>query len=465
MNTIFSANDIIDIILSKTQRKTPTIIHQHFSIQRVRQFYIKKIKFIQQKFDFYVKNMLKNFPIIDQLDPFYKDLLNILFNRNHYKIALSRLNNSRTIVSKISTNYIRLLKFGNSFYNCKHLKKVAIGRICTVIKKLNFTFLYLEKIRKQIKSIPSIDPYRKTILVCGSLNCGKSSLINKISKANVTVNSNVYTTKSLQIGHCSKDFVRWQIVDTPGLQSTKIIEYTSIEMQTINAVIHLEHTMLYIFDPSSKSKTTLFQQIDIFNSVLSLLKNKKKLCILGKTDLEWEINKNRTKKALLYYVFKIFFKNSEILKISCHDEIGFLFLHKKACELKDNKIQSQFKQVHKIVTRGNIENVDFYENKSLNKDTKLYENSKNINFKQKFNAMVILKKLSGINLDKNFSLLDMKTIETEEKIRELIYEEKYVFSNLKYFKIDHKFKDNLKITPKNSIVSKQFNYFNNKYKN
>ena len=459
MNTVFSANDIIDIILSKTQRKTPTIIHQHFSIQRVRQFYIKKIKFVQQKFDFYVKSMLKNFPVIDQLDPFYKDLLNILFNRNHYKIALSRLNNSRTIVSKISTNYIRLLKFGNSFYNCKNLKKVAIGRVCTVIKKLTFTFLYLEKIRKQIKSIPSIDPYRKTILVCGSLNCGKSSLVNKITKANIIVNSNICTTKSLQIGHYSRDFVRWQIIDTPGLQFTKIIEYTSIEMQTINAVIHLEHTMLYVFDPSSKSKTTLFQQIDIFNSVLSLLKNKKKLCILAKTDLEWEINKNRTKKALLSYAFKIFFKNSEILKISCHDEIGFLFLQKKACNLKDNKIEAQFKQVNKIVTHRNIKNVDFYENKFLYTDTKIYEKSKYINFKQKFNATVILKKLIGISLDKNFSLLDIKTIETEEKIRELIYEEKYVFSNLKYFKTDHKFKDNLKITPKNSLASKQLNNF------
>jgi nucleolar GTP-binding protein len=458
MNTVFSANDIIDIILSNTQRKTPTIIHQHFSIQRVRQFYIKKIKFVQQKFDLYVKNILKNFPIIDQLDPFYKDLLNILFNRNHYKIALSRLNNSRTIVSKISTNYIRLLKFGNSFYNCKHLKKVAIGRICTVIKKLSFTFLYLEKIRKQIKSIPSIDPYRNTILVCGSLSCGKSSLTNKISKANVTVNSNVYTTKSLQIGHYTKDFVRWQIIDTPGLKSTKIIEYTSIEMQTINAVIHLEHTILYVFDPSNKSKATLFQQIDIFNSISSLLKNKKKLCILGKTDLEWEINKNRTKKALLFNIFKICFKDSEIIKISCHDEIGFLFLNKKVCDLKDNKIQTQFKQVNKYANHDNIENLDFNENKSLFTEMKLYEGWKRINFTRQPSAKVILKNLIGINLDENFGSLDMKTIEAEEKIRELIYEEKYVFSTLNYFKTDYNFKDNLKIITKNSPISYNFNY-------
>ena len=99
MNIIFNANQIIDIILSKTQRKTPTIIHKHFSIQRIRHFYIKKLNFVNQKFDFYITSILGHFTLIYQIDQFYKDLFNILFNRNYYKIGLSRLNNSKNFES------------------------------------------------------------------------------------------------------------------------------------------------------------------------------------------------------------------------------------------------------------------------------------------------------------------------------------------------------------------------------
>ena len=40
------ANDLIDIVLSKTQRKTPTKVCQGFKIQRIRKFYMRKVKFM-----------------------------------------------------------------------------------------------------------------------------------------------------------------------------------------------------------------------------------------------------------------------------------------------------------------------------------------------------------------------------------------------------------------------------------
>ncbi len=41
------SSDLIDIILSKVQRKTPTVIHANYQISRIRQFYMRKIKFAQ----------------------------------------------------------------------------------------------------------------------------------------------------------------------------------------------------------------------------------------------------------------------------------------------------------------------------------------------------------------------------------------------------------------------------------
>ena len=57
--------DFVDIVLSKTQRKTPTVIHKHYAIGRIRQFYIRKIKFAQQTFHDRLSQILTDFPKMD----------------------------------------------------------------------------------------------------------------------------------------------------------------------------------------------------------------------------------------------------------------------------------------------------------------------------------------------------------------------------------------------------------------
>jgi nucleolar GTP-binding protein len=42
------ASDLINIVLSKTQRKTPTVVHPGYVISRIRSFYMRKIKFCQE---------------------------------------------------------------------------------------------------------------------------------------------------------------------------------------------------------------------------------------------------------------------------------------------------------------------------------------------------------------------------------------------------------------------------------
>ena len=74
-----SATDFVDIILSKTQRKTPTIIHRHFAISRIRQFYMRKVKYTQQNFSDKMNQILTDFPILDEIHPFYDSLINVCF--------------------------------------------------------------------------------------------------------------------------------------------------------------------------------------------------------------------------------------------------------------------------------------------------------------------------------------------------------------------------------------------------
>lgn len=89
---------MIDIVLTRTQRKTPTVIHPGYKIQRIRSFYMRKVKFTQTTVDEKLGAILQEFPRLDDIHPFYADLMNILYDRDHYKLALGQVNIAKNII-------------------------------------------------------------------------------------------------------------------------------------------------------------------------------------------------------------------------------------------------------------------------------------------------------------------------------------------------------------------------------
>jgi hypothetical protein len=57
--------DFVDIVLSKTQRKTPTVVHPNYAIARIRNFYMRKVKFSQDLFNEKLSQILSDFPKLD----------------------------------------------------------------------------------------------------------------------------------------------------------------------------------------------------------------------------------------------------------------------------------------------------------------------------------------------------------------------------------------------------------------
>lgn len=59
------AASMIDIVLSKLQRKTPTVIHPSYQISRIRGFYMRKVKWLQDEIEERLEGILKEFPKLD----------------------------------------------------------------------------------------------------------------------------------------------------------------------------------------------------------------------------------------------------------------------------------------------------------------------------------------------------------------------------------------------------------------
>lgn len=273
------------MVLSRTQRQTPTVVHRGYAITRIRQFYMRKVKFTQTSWNEKLSRILDDFPRVDDIHPFYSDLLNVLYDKDHYKLALGQLNTARNIIDKIAKDYVKLLKYGDSLYRCKQLKRAALGRMCTIMKKHAASLAYLEQVRQHMSRLPSIDPNTRTILVCGYPNVGKSSFMNKVTRADVEVQPYAFTTKSIYVGHTDYKYLRWQVLDTPGILDRPLEERNTIEMQSITAMAHLRAVVLYIVDASEQCGYTIKQQSDLFHSIKPLFANKPLVVAINKTDV------------------------------------------------------------------------------------------------------------------------------------------------------------------------------------
>ncbi|KAF5185198.1 Nucleolar gtp-binding protein [Thalictrum thalictroides] len=281
-----TGKDFIDIILSRTQRQTPTVVHKGYAISRLRQFYMRKVKYTQTNFHDKLSTIIDEFPRLDDIHPFYGDLLHVLYNKDHYKLALGQINTARNLIGKIAKDYVRLLKYGDSLYRCKALKVAALGRMCTVIKRVGPSLAYLEQIRQHMARLPSIDPNTRTILICGYPNVGKSSFINKITRADVDVQPYAFTTKSLFVGHTDYKYLRYQVIDTPGILDRPFEDRNIIEMCSITALAHLRAAVLFFLDISGSCGYSIAQQATLFHSIKSLFMNKPLIIVCNKTDLQ-----------------------------------------------------------------------------------------------------------------------------------------------------------------------------------
>jgi len=277
------AKELVDIILYKTQRKTPTVVRKQFRISRIRAFYMLKVRYTQSSIDAKLGQILDDFPKVDEIHPFYRYWFNVLYDKDHYKIALGQLHQCRTLVDKVGKHYVKLLKHADSLYQCKSLKRAALGRMVTLLRKQAPYLAYLEQIRQHMGRLPSIDPSTRSLLLTGYPSVGKSSLLNYLTKADVEVQPWAFTTRSLYVGHTKYKLLQYQVIDTPGLLDHPLEERNNIELQGITALAYLNSAIFFLLDPTV-GLHFLQKQASLFESLKPFFQGKPVLIVLSKCD-------------------------------------------------------------------------------------------------------------------------------------------------------------------------------------
>ncbi|KAF2485189.1 putative nucleolar GTP-binding protein [Neohortaea acidophila] len=326
-----TSQEFLDIVLSRTQRRLPTQIRAGFKITRIRAFYLRKVKFTSETFAEKLSSILDNFPRLADIHPFHKDLLNTLYDADHFRIALGQLNTAKGLIETVCRDYLRLIKYGQSLFQCKQLKRAALGRMATICKRLKDPLVYLEQVRQHLGRLPAIDPNTRTLLICGYPNVGKSSFLKNISRADVDVQPYAFTTKSLFVGHFDYKMLRFQAIDTPGILDHPLEEMNTIEMQSITAIAHLRSAILYFMDLSEQCGYSVSAQISLFKSIRPLFANKLVFIVINKIDITRPENLDEeTQKELQELVNSG--GNVEMLQLSCATTEGLMNVRNAACD-------------------------------------------------------------------------------------------------------------------------------------
>ncbi|XP_078393476.1 GTP-binding protein 4 isoform X2 [Cetorhinus maximus] len=302
---------------------------------------MRKIKFTQQNYHDRLSLILTDFPKLDDIHPFYADLMNVLYDKDHYKLALGQINIAKNLIDNVAKDYVRLMKYGDSLYRCKQLKRAALGRMCTILKRQKQSLEYLEQVRQHLSRLPSIDPNTRTLLLCGYPNVGKSSFINKITRADVEVQPYAFTTKSLFVGHMDYKYLRWQVVDTPGVLDHPLEERNTIEMQAITALAHLRAAVLYVMDVSEQCGHSVEAQLELFKNIRPLFANKPLIIVANKSDVK-KIDELTEEQKKIFADFVA--EGITVTETSTLTEEGIIKVKTEACDrLLTHRVDSKMK--------------------------------------------------------------------------------------------------------------------------
>jgi nucleolar GTP-binding protein len=299
---ILESQEIIDKAFKKT--KKVKIVDRNT-------FYRKKKTIIAETDSFcntiiiIFENYVKRFPSIDNMHPFYQEILKIKIDVDMLKKSLGGVNWAKKTISMIYKTQSKQLKKTQKLDFLKQKQKEIYGRITSIVKQIENELLVLKEARVTFRYLPYLEDV-PTVVIAGFPNVGKSSLLRCLSSAKPEIARYPFTTKEIILGHMYKEEkykkIKIQLIDTPGLLDRPLFERNKIEQQAISAVKYLADIIIFIMDPSETCGYKFTNQKNLLVQMKKMFKKSEFIIIENKADFKKTRSKN--------------------IKVSCKDKTG-----------------------------------------------------------------------------------------------------------------------------------------------
>ncbi|MDP2845788.1 MAG: NOG1 family protein, partial [Candidatus Methanoperedens sp.] len=224
-------------------------------------------------------NIVRKFPSFDPFDepvekgemildspkmpPFYLELAEILVGVEEMKMNLASVQWAGNKIHELARTYVGMMRNAD---DAKVVRKQAFGRISSIVDSIDGNLRFLNDARNKLRKLPAIDD-SPALVIAGYPNVGKSSFVALVSSAKPEIAPYPFTTKGLAVGHFTRNDIRYQVIDTPGLLDRPLEERNEIELQAISALKHVGKVILYIIDPSETCGYTLEKQMHLLGEI------------------------------------------------------------------------------------------------------------------------------------------------------------------------------------------------------
>ncbi len=279
--SILRADEVLDKALGRSAKATAK---GRDRAERARNLAIAKVQTAGQTIDATLHGYVKAFPTLDRLPPFYRELVDVLVDRDHLRKHLGAVDWAAGKAKEMTREYAR--RIGRApIQEVSALRKQAVGRLSSVVNQVSADLDALVDARIALRKVPSLDPELPTIVVAGYPNVGKSALVRAVSTGKPKVAAYPFTTQGVTVGHFERGYQRYQVLDTPGLLDRPMDRRNKIERQAIAALRHLATVILFILDPSETCGFPLDAQLRLLTSVQETLPGVALVVLENKSDL------------------------------------------------------------------------------------------------------------------------------------------------------------------------------------
>ncbi len=228
-----------------------------------------------------LKGELEEFPWIDNLKPFYKELIDVLVGVDKLKLSLGRVKGVISVIEKIKREELEKLERNRkNWKKLREIRKEAYGRLCSILRKIRRDLEFLEKAKMELRSMPNVKNI-PTVVIAGYPNVGKSTLLKQLTNSKPEIAPYPFTTKKIRIGYMNGI----QIIDTPGLLDRPFEKRNEIEKQAILALKYLANLIIFVIDPSETCGYSLKDQVSLLESIRRSFGREKVIVVINKIDI------------------------------------------------------------------------------------------------------------------------------------------------------------------------------------
>ena len=283
INPVPKAGELLDIAFKRASKEMLPNIRKS-KRKELKPFVAGKISIAANILDDRLQAVIKQFPDLEKSNDFLNEMISTVVDLNELRRALGHLQSKKKLLKMVLRKSIGAIHKSSNEREISKAEKAFFGRTSSLIRELESDLLLLEKVRREITAFPEIDAEAPTVIITGFPNVGKTTILKRLTGSAPAIAPYPFTTKGLQLGFFEERYLRYQVIDTPGLLDRKMSERNPIEKRAISTLKHIAGIIVFVVDPTETSGFSLQEQKRLLQDIEREFE-KKVIVVLNKSDL------------------------------------------------------------------------------------------------------------------------------------------------------------------------------------